>query len=116
MADEILVNSQFTQSIFKQAFPSIQVDPKVLYPGIHFESYSSSVNLSDARVAQLIRFGVGFLSYSFSKKRRILSINRFERKKQIELALEAFSLLRKTLDEKTFGNLQLVIAGAIFFE
>ena len=73
MADDILVNSQFTRSIFKKAFPSIQVDPKVLYPGIHFDSYSSSVDLDDARVQKLIRFG--FLSYSSVKQAEEDSIN-----------------------------------------
>ena len=34
MADIILVNSRFTGSIFRQAFPLIQVTPTVLYPGI----------------------------------------------------------------------------------
>ena len=39
MADEILVNSQFTATVFKDAFPLISRIPKVLYPCINIESY-----------------------------------------------------------------------------
>jgi alpha-1,3/alpha-1,6-mannosyltransferase len=40
MADEILVNSKFTQSIFKQEFPWISKVPKVLYPCVNIDSYT----------------------------------------------------------------------------
>ena len=39
MADEILVNSEFTAQTFKIAFPRISKTPKVLYPCIHIDSY-----------------------------------------------------------------------------
>ena len=43
----------------------------------------------------------------------ILSVNRFERKKNIALAIDAFALLRKTCTQE-FPNLRLVIAGTFF--
>ena len=39
MADEILVNSQFTATVFKSSFPGISKTPKVLYPCINIGSY-----------------------------------------------------------------------------
>jgi alpha-1,3/alpha-1,6-mannosyltransferase len=38
-------------------------------------------------------------------------VNRFERKKQIDLAIRAFSRLRDLISEQDFNTLQLVIAG-----
>ncbi len=43
-----------------------------------------------------------------------LSINRYERKKNIGLAIAAFAGLRATLDAKTFAQCQLVIAGVCY--
>jgi len=40
-----------------------------------------------------------------------LSINRFERKKNIGLAIEAMGVLRDKLDAETFAKVHLVIAG-----
>ena len=54
MADEIVVNSKFTRSIFKEAFPSIKKLPLVLYPGIRLESYDKKVDLKDPSVLPLI--------------------------------------------------------------
>jgi len=47
----------------------------------------------------------------FSNKKAIVSINRFERKKGITLAVEAFAKLKDKLDEAEFKNLVLVLAG-----
>jgi alpha-1,3/alpha-1,6-mannosyltransferase len=44
---------------------------------------------------------------TFSQKRFFLSLNRFEKKKNLELAVEAFALL----DEKLRRSLHLVLAG-----
>lgn len=39
MAHDILVNSKFTQGIFKDSFKFISKKPLVLYPGIRLEAY-----------------------------------------------------------------------------
>lgn len=54
-ADSIVVNSKFTQSIFKQNFPHIRREPSVLYPGIDLSSYDGTVNEDDQSVAILKR-------------------------------------------------------------
>ncbi|OIT29171.1 sucrose synthase 2 [Nicotiana attenuata] len=66
MADLILVNSRFTASTFAKTFKNLDargIKPAVLYPAVN--------------VDQL----------------HFLSINRFERKKNIELAISAFAML-----------------------
>jgi hypothetical protein len=39
-ADAILANSHFTASVFKTVFPSINVVPKVVHPGINISAYA----------------------------------------------------------------------------
>ncbi|KAI8825741.1 alpha-1,3/1,6-mannosyltransferase ALG2 [Fimicolochytrium jonesii] len=99
MADKIVVNSKFTANIFRHAFPNIKSEPDVVYPGIHLKSYRGEVDEKSEGVAELV-----------SDKKTILSINRFERKKNIELAIHAFHALRSKEDAQ-FESLRLVIAG-----
>lgn len=99
MADVVVVNSKFTASVFNSSFKLIGETPQVLYPGIALESYDKSVNMQDPAVKSLS-----------TPKKMLLSINRFERKKNIELAIKAFAELQK-LVPFDFNDLQLVIAG-----
>ncbi|KAI8977405.1 alpha-1,3/1,6-mannosyltransferase ALG2 [Mycotypha africana] len=103
MADTIAVNSQFSASMFNKAFSSGLKQATVLYPPINFACYDNSVDMSDPTV-KLIE----------TNKKIIVSINRFERKKNIELALRAFALLEKNnlLPKDDFQqNYRLVLAG-----
>lgn len=54
-ADIILANSRFTARIFKRHFPSIHMEPDVVYPGINVKAYEN-LNLksidADARALQ----------------------------------------------------------------
>lgn len=102
MADTIAVNSQFTAGMFRKSFKSILKKPRVLYPPINFAAYDKKVDLADPSV-QLIE----------SHKKTIVSINRFERKKNVELALRAFALLEKDnlVPKETFAEYRLVLAG-----
>ena len=99
-ADEVLVNSKFTAGVFRESFPSIRREPTVLYPAINFTAMKRGVD------AQSVLERHGFLQKDF-----FLSINRFERKKNISLAVEAFSVLKTILSEDEFDGLHLVIAG-----
>ncbi|KAI8930203.1 hypothetical protein BC831DRAFT_440852 [Entophlyctis helioformis] len=99
MADDIVVNSQFTASVFGASFKRISKTPDVLYPGIHLDSYSATVDPASPAIKTLV-----------SNKTTIVSINRFERKKNIGLAIRAFALLR-TQAAAQFPSLRLVIAG-----
>ncbi|CAG8495200.1 10604_t:CDS:2, partial [Scutellospora calospora] len=102
MANCVVVNSNFTSNVFHESFPNIRKVPQVLYPGIHFDAYDKKVDVDDI-----------YIKILESSKMTILSINRFERKKNIVLAIRAFARLRDDdmISEEQFINLRLVIAG-----
>lgn len=39
-ANDIVVNSKFTQTVFKQSFPLISRVPLVIYPGLRLDAYN----------------------------------------------------------------------------
>ncbi|OMO74751.1 Glycosyl transferase, family 1 [Corchorus capsularis] len=95
MADLILVNSKFTASTFAKTFKHLHargIRPDVLYPAVNVDQFE----------------------VPHSYKLNFLSINRFERKKNIELAISAFSALY-TLDgicqSSNLADASLTIAG-----
>ncbi|KII89397.1 glycosyltransferase family 4 protein [Plicaturopsis crispa FD-325 SS-3] len=98
-ADVILANSKFTARIFKLNFTSIKTVPKVVYPGINISAYETALDMTDPDIQQII-----------SDQPTLLSINRFEKKKNIALAISSFALLRKNPSAQSTG-LRLVIAG-----
>jgi alpha-1,3/alpha-1,6-mannosyltransferase len=53
------------------------------------------------------------MQYQGSDRPTLLSLNRFEKKKNTALAVQAFALLRKRLSQKPDGtsNMRLVLAG-----
>jgi alpha-1,3/alpha-1,6-mannosyltransferase len=92
-ADRILVNSQFTAEIFRRTFPHCPLAPEVVYPGVDAVSWQSSTEKPHEEEILL------------------LSINRYERKKNVALALEALALLRAQFTPARFAAVRLVIAG-----
>ena len=91
-SDAIVVNSKFTKSIFAEAFPTLQHrNPGVIYPCVD----TSHVSYLD-EIAPL-----------WPGKKVLLSINRFEKKKDVALAVKAFAGL--TTSER--HDARLVIAG-----
>ncbi|KAJ2705747.1 Alpha-1,3-mannosyltransferase-like protein [Coemansia spiralis] len=82
-ADEIAVNSRFTQETFRRAFPRIGRVPRVLMPALNLRAYDRPPDEDDPALAVLR-----------TDKRLVVSINRFERKKDIGLAIDAFAALR----------------------
>ncbi|CAG8433357.1 1566_t:CDS:2 [Diversispora eburnea] len=102
MANCLVVNSKFTSNIFCESFTTIKKMPQILYPGIRFEAYDRKVNTDDESVKILE-----------TSKKVILSINRFERKKNIVLAIRAFARLQEKclISSEKFRNMRLIIAG-----
>ncbi|KAK6458155.1 mannosyltransferase [Scheffersomyces xylosifermentans] len=95
-SDRIVVNSNFTKGIFHETFKHLNtVDPGVIYPCV-----DTAVSEDDATDEEVVKF--------FKGNRYFLSINRFERKKDIELAITAFSRSRKLIHG---SKPRLVIAG-----
>ncbi|NXG88930.1 ALG2 mannosyltransferase, partial [Stercorarius parasiticus] len=100
MADCIVVNSKFTASVFKDTFKSLShINPDVLYPSLNISSFEAVVPTD---IADLI---------PKKKKFLFLSINRYERKKNLALALEALHELRGRLDAHEWNEVYLVMAG-----
>ncbi|KAF2268812.1 mannosyltransferase [Lojkania enalia] len=91
-ADTIVVNSRFTKSVFAEAFPSLRFrEPEVVYPCV---DTSSKDALDEVKLL-------------WENKKVLLSINRFEKKKDVALAIKAYAGL--TMKERE--NARLVIAG-----
>ena len=107
MADIVLVNSNFTAETFVSTFTSLRSNrPQVLYPSLNFSSFDAPVVSEESD--NLIPPSAKFV---------FLSINRYERKKNLKLALEALDWLRNVVSDKDgFGQLgwkdvHLVMAG-----
>ncbi|THV06101.1 alpha-1,3-mannosyltransferase ALG2 [Dendrothele bispora CBS 962.96] len=102
-SDVILSNSRFSRRVFKASFPSIRTVPRVVYPGINIQAYEAKANLGDADVKLIA-----------SSRPTIVSLNRFEQKKNLALAGHAFAKLRQREEVKAntdLERLRLVIAG-----
>ena len=95
-SDKILVNSQFTKSIVRKTFTHIEAENlEVVYP---------CVSVSDKKTTS----STYPLKNILNKNSFFLSINRFERKKNIQLAIESFSqYIVKTNDKSQ----SIIIAG-----
>jgi alpha-1,3/alpha-1,6-mannosyltransferase len=93
-ADRLLVNSRFTAAVVRRTFPRLHaIAPEVLYPGIDTTPYQPS------------------WAPPGEDERTIVSINRYERTKNLGLAVEAFARLRARLPAEVFARLRLVLAG-----
>ena len=88
-ADVLVVNSNFTRTKVQQNFTSLQQKPmKVLYPALEMDKFASPL-------------------FEISKQAPIVSLNRFERKKNIQLLIQAYAYLK----EKIKVVPPLIIAG-----
>lgn len=105
-ADGLVVNSRFTRLHFEKAFPRLSARrPAVVYPCV------------DTRVEKDASAGAGAGATDgknldkhallWKGKKLVLSINRFERKKGVELAIKAFAAIRP----EARGDARLVVAG-----
>jgi alpha-1,3/alpha-1,6-mannosyltransferase len=97
-ADGVLVNSKFTSRIFSETFKTLNITPDVLYPSLVTKSFDKAPKegaIDDIPINANI----------------ILSINRYERKKNLPLALKAFKLMERILSKQEWDRLHLVLAG-----
>lgn len=80
----VLVNSQFTLLKFEEAFKTLNsMKPEILYPGVHIDNTGNNNNNNHSI---------------------LLSLNRFERKKDLHLAIEAYYQCHQ-------AEIKLVVAG-----
>lgn len=100
-ANVILVNSEFTKTTFRNTFKSISVVPQVVYPSINDKHLEQVYQNCDNELLEL----------KLEEYQYFLSVNRYERKKNIELAIEAFAILQCKLEPDLRRRFKLVIAG-----
>lgn len=98
-ADRVLVNSKFTRRVFKSTFRSLSLDPDVLYPSLNTKFFDTPPQ--DDEVSSKIP----------SKSFIFLSINRYERKKNLSLAIDTFRDIGATVSATEFDRMHLILAG-----
>lgn len=105
-AHKIYVNSEYTQQVFLEHFPSLRkrgVPTTVLYPSIDLNKFDEPLK-EDQEVTKI---------KEEVKHPYFFSLNRYERKKNINLALHAYALLLKIYPKYRQGpeRVDLVVAG-----
>ena len=105
MADTVLVNSLYTQSVYAESFKLIMkmnsVLPEVLYPAVDFGTIRT---LADSHPP---------MPKELNNCKYFISVNRYERKKGVEKAILGFAMLRLKYGENVYtkNKLRLVIVG-----
>ncbi|XP_065834826.1 alpha-1,3/1,6-mannosyltransferase ALG2-like [Oscarella lobularis] len=99
MAHAILVNSSFTADTYLRSFPSLKKRPEILYPSLNFSAFDAKPAPPSANLLPPSAHVV------------FLSINRYERKKNLVLALEAMARLRSQVSTSDWKGVHLVMAG-----
>mmetsp|Transcript_6919 Transcript_6919/g.27040 ORF Transcript_6919/g.27040 Transcript_6919/m.27040 type:complete len:266 (-) Transcript_6919:2706-3503(-) len=108
MASKILVNSKFTAAVFARTFKDLYIRgtrPRVLYPAVESRQDQSQRKMKYTAEAKQVEDILNFTGTFF------LSINRFERKKNLELALKAFAHFRLSPRKCAADRVMLVLAG-----
>ncbi|KAG1683998.1 Alpha-1,3/1,6-mannosyltransferase ALG2 [Nymphon striatum] len=101
MADTILVNSHFTEMTVRKTFSSLSsANLQVLYPSLNFSAFDKPLQGSVTDFVVLKNVKTVFLS-----------INRYERKKHLDLAIKAFGNLKSLTKPNTWKELHLIMAG-----
>ena len=106
MARKVVVNSDYTRQVYLEAFPSLTGLPDILYPWLKEETFALPDDLNPKEIVYKL------LDISEDKPlpHIITSLNRYERKKNIGLAIRSFrAFLNKGLVKS--DDFLLVIAG-----
>lgn len=102
-ADGLLVNSKFTRRVFKSTFKSLaHLDPVVLYPSLNTDFFDQENPIPDKFQIEIIPATATFI---------VLSLNRYDRKKNLPLAIETLKELEGKLTKEEFDRVHLIIAG-----
>ncbi|GBP16149.1 hypothetical protein EVAR_9867_1 [Eumeta japonica] len=99
-ADKVLVNSKYTARVYQEAFQTIKDVPDICYPSINAKFFE---NTTPKLLKEIIPVG--------SDKFIFLSINRYERKKNLSLALKALENLKHIVSESDWQKVHMIIAG-----
>ncbi|XP_037933421.1 alpha-1,3/1,6-mannosyltransferase ALG2 [Teleopsis dalmanni] len=106
MADTTLVNSKFTLRVFQDTFQRLEIVPEVLYPSLNTKYFDKMQNKLETQSLTIsLPSNIPKNAFMF------LDINRYERKKNHALAINAFKLLADALPASDFKRCFLVVAG-----
>ena len=98
MAHKVVVNSKFTEDAFYKTFTHLYqkgVHPRVVYPAVELDGNENNARMNDRH---------SLASTSSDSQITFLSINRFERKKNLQLALWAYARYVEGLKGTGIGN------------
>lgn len=102
-ADKILVNSEFTKSVVQRTFPSLNKKRlEILYPSVYTDGFQKTKPEPIENVLDPV---------PGKEDTVFLSVNRYERKKNLELAIYALNSLRTRLSETERKHVHLIMAG-----
>lgn len=107
-ADLILVNSEYTASVFRKTFPEIKKEIHILYPTVAY-SYQQMVN--EIKSVKLIDEIVPEIKSKEKDKVVFLSLNRFHPAKKLELAVLAMSDLINLVPNEKWDKIYFIMAG-----
>lgn len=116
LADTVLVNSKFTQKTVLQEFPSAfssEQDLQVLYPALDTKAIDAE-RVEAPQQQSTITNDDEYDPTNYTNDNddhhiiTIVSLNRYERKKKIDLILRAYALIR---DEYPTNSIRVIIAG-----
>lgn len=102
MAHKVFVNSIYTGSVFRNTFKRLRIVPEVLYPSINTDFFDKTRIVSLERVLDKKLPDNSVV---------LLSINRYERKKNLSLAIEALAELENLLTKEVYKRVHLIVAG-----
>ncbi|XP_018572813.1 alpha-1,3/1,6-mannosyltransferase ALG2 [Anoplophora glabripennis] len=106
-ADIILVNSEYTASIFRKTFPGITHALDIVYPTIAYSYQKAVENLKGVKpISELV-------PEINSKENDVifLSVNRFHPAKKLDLAILAMNKLKSLVTEEDWKRIYLIMAG-----
>jgi alpha-1,3/alpha-1,6-mannosyltransferase len=92
-ADRVIVNSAFTAAKVTEAFPGLGQTLTVVHPGVPMKTVSQAAPIPN--VGEIV----------------LLSVSRFDPRKNLELAIEAMAALRSRVSSDVFGRVRLVMSG-----
>jgi len=112
MAHRVLVNSEFTKGVFAETFSRLHrrgLQPAVLYPAVAIPSEEA---LQEAKSRGFGGFPEGCAEFLGASGALFVSINRFERKKGLSLALRALAEVKQTAPRSSAAAAaRLIMAG-----
>lgn len=106
-ADVVVANSKFTAARFVRAFPRLGIYPSVVHPAVNLAAYDPEhINKEVAALEAVGGEQATATKYvlRLTEQPFLLSINRFEAKKNVALALDTYARVRR-------DGLRLVLIG-----